>query len=269
MKIILKKTALIKLIGSETDIGFVPTMGAIHNGHISLIKKSIKQCDKTIVSIFVNKPQFNKKTDYAKYPRSIKKDIRKIRKLKIDFLYLPKAKEIYKNDPNKKIKIDSLEKKLCGKYRPGHFRAVVDVIDRFIKIINPKRMYLGKKDMQQLIIIKNFVKKKYPKIKIVGCKTIRENNGLAFSSRNFLLSNNEKINASKIYKLIRNNKNKIINKKVSLNFIKKNMIELGAKKIDYVNILDLNKLIYPRIIKKNYKVFIAYYLKSTRLIDNI
>tara|TARA_B100000029_G_C17451915_1_gene915289 strand:- start:223 stop:672 length:450 start_codon:yes stop_codon:yes gene_type:complete len=145
MKIILNKKKLINLIGNEKNLGFVPTMGGIHAGHISLIKKSISQCNKTIVSIFINEPQFNKKSDYNSYPRILGKDISKLRKMNIDYLYLPQNKEIYPDGPNKNIKIDKFSKKLCGKNRPGHFEAVIDVINRFIKIIHPKKSILVKK----------------------------------------------------------------------------------------------------------------------------
>ena len=161
MKIISNKNKLIKFVHTEKNLGFVPTMGAIHLGHISLVKKCISQCDKTVVSIFVNKPQFNRKNDYLKYTIILKTDIATLKKLKIDYLYLPTAKQIYPKGPNKKIKINSLGKMLCGKFRPGHFVAVVDVIDRFIKKINPKKIYFGEKDMQQLKIIEHFVKKNY------------------------------------------------------------------------------------------------------------
>ena len=124
-------------------------------------RKSISQCNNTVVSIFINKPQFNKKSDFHKYPRVLKKDISILKKLKIDYLYLPTTKQIYPDGPNKKIKINRFEKKLCGKHRPGHFKSVVDVVDRFIKIINPKRIYFGEKDMQQLKIISDYVNNKY------------------------------------------------------------------------------------------------------------
>ena len=146
MKIILNKNKLLRLIKAKKNLGFVPTMGGIHFGHISLIKKSISQCDMTIVSIFINKPQFNRKKDFKMYPRVLSKDIAILKKLKIDFLYLPSVKQIYPKGVNKKIKISSFSKKLCGKFRPGHFKAVVDVIDRFIKIIRPQKIYLGEKD---------------------------------------------------------------------------------------------------------------------------
>ena len=194
MKIISSKKKLLKLIHNQRDLGFVPTMGGIHKGHISLIKKSIKDCKNTVVSIFVNKPQFNQKSDFKKYPKQKNSDIIKLKKLKINYLYSPNSREIYPLGPNKNIRISSFKKKLCGKKRPGHFEAVVDVIDRFVKIINPKRIYFGEKDFQQLKIIKHYLNKKYPKIIVVECKTIREKNGLPCSTRNYLLSINEKKN---------------------------------------------------------------------------
>tara|TARA_Y100001970_G_scaffold208795_1_gene254533 strand:+ start:241 stop:1047 length:807 start_codon:yes stop_codon:yes gene_type:complete len=268
MKITSDKQKIIKFINKEKKLGFVPTMGAIHKGHISLIQKSISQCNKTVVSIFINKPQFNKKSDFINYPRNLKKDVEIIKKLKIDFLYLPKNKDIYPDGPNKKIKIHPFEKKLCGKFRPNHFRGVVDVIERFIKILNPKKIYLGEKDMQQLKIVENYVKKKYSYIKIISCKTIRNKSGLAYSSRNSLLTINEKVIASKIYNILYKNKSLIIKNKLSLNTIKKKILNLGVKKIDYIQILNICKIF--KISKKtNKKIFIAYYLRKTRLIDNI
>ena len=269
MKIIKSKNKLKKFIWNEKNLGFVPTMGAIHLGHISLVKKCISQCDKSIVSIFINPSQFNRKSDFQKYPRVLKKDISILKKLKIDYLYLPSVSQIYPNGENNNIKISSLGKKLCGKFRPGHFEAVADVIDRFIKIIQPKRIYFGNKDMQQLKIIEHFVGKNHVKTNVVGCKTIREKNGVACSSRNFLLSLKEKMIASKIYKLIVNKKQNLINNKISLRTIKKKISALGATRIDYIEILNINKLIKPYKKNNKYKIFIAYYLGTTRLIDNI
>ena len=269
MKIFLSKSKLIKCIKHEKDLGFVPTMGAIHEGHLSLVKKSINQSKKTIVSIFVNRPQFNKKSDFKKYPKTLKKDIRLLKKMNINFLYIPKYKEIYPKGTNNKIKINSFHKKLCGRFRPNHFKAVVDVIDKFIKIIKPKKIYLGNKDMQQLKIIEDYVKKNYLNIKIIGCNTIRFKNGLAYSSRNFLLSKKEISIASKIYNLIYNKKILIIKNKLFLRDIKKIIFDFGVKKIDYIDLLDINKIIKPYKKNKKYKIFIAYYLRNTRLIDNI
>ena len=187
----------------------------------------------------------------------------------MDYLYLPSVNQIYPHGRNKNIKISSLGKKLCGKFRPGHFEAVADVIDRFIKIIKPKNIYFGEKDMQQLKVIEHFVKKNHANTKIIGCKTIRDKNGVALSSRNFLLSIKEKRIASKIYKFIINNKKKLIKKKLSIGLVKRKIFKLGVHKIDYIKILDVNKLIKPYRRTNKHKIFIAYYLGSTRLIDNI
>ena len=269
MKIILSKKKLIQILKEEEDLGFVPTMGAIHKAHIYIIKKSISLCKKTIVTIFVNKPQFNETNDYKKYPRNIKKDISILRKSKVDYLYLPTTKQIYPSGPNRNIKISSFGKRLCGKSRPGHFKAVVDVIDRFIKIINPNKIFLGEKDMQQLKIIEEFINKNQIKTKIVGCKTIREKNGVACSSRNFLLSRNDFIIASRVYKLLYKNKKLLIMKKNILKKIKNEIFQFGVKKIDYLKLIDINKQTRPFKKSKKYKLFVAYYIGSTRLIDNI
>ena len=269
MKIIKSKNKLIKLLDKEKKLGFIPTMGAIHLGHVSLITKAARECNKTIVSIFVNKPQFNKKSDYVNYPRSLKKDISTLKRNRVNYLYLPKFNEIYPDGYNKNIKISSFKNKLCGKFRPGHFESVVDVIERFIKIIKPKRIYFGKKDMQQLKIVEEFINRKYSNTKVIGCKTIREKNGIALSSRNLFLTKKEKIIASKIYKLIINNKRTLVDNTNNLNQIKKIIFKLGVKKIDYIRIININKITKPFKMKKKFKIFIAYYLGNTRLIDNI
>jgi len=269
MKIILSKKKLIQILKEEEDLGFVPTMGGIHKAHIYIIKKSISLCKKTIVTIFVNKPQFNETTDYKKYPRNIKKDISILRKSKVDYLYLPTTKQIYPSGPNRNIKISSFGKRLCGKFRPGHFKAVVDVIDRFIKIINPNKIFLGEKDMQQLKIIEEFINKNQIKTKVIRCKTIREKNGVACSSRNFLLSKNDFIIASKVYELLYKSKKLLIMKKNILKEIKNKMFQFGVNKIDYIELIDINKQTRPFKKNKKYKLFVAYYLGSTRLIDNI
>ena len=269
MKIISHKNKLAKFIKNEKNLGFVPTMGGIHLGHISLIKRSIRECRKTLVTIFINKPQFNRNYDFKKYPRRIKEDIKNLKKLKIDFLYLPKEKEIYPKGQNKNIKISPFKKKLCGKNRPGHFEAVADVIDRFIKIIEPKKIYFGEKDYQQLKIIELFIKKNHPETKVISCKTIRENNGIALSSRNYLLTVYQKKLAEKIFYTLLKEKNKLIKNKLSILDLKKKIYNLGVNKIEYIELLNINKLIRPYKKIKKYRIFIAYFLGSIRLIDNI
>ena len=269
MKIFLNKEKLLKNIQNEKNLGFVPTMGAIHKAHIYIVKKSISICDKTIVTIFVNKPQFNKITDYKKYPRNLEKDIAMLKKSKVDYLYLPSAKQIYPFGPDKKIIISSFGKKLCGKFRPGHFESVVDVIDRFIKIIKPNKIFLGEKDMQQLKIIEEFINNNQIKTKVVRCKTIREKNGIACSSRNFLLTSNYIDIASKVYKLLYSSKKLLIANRKVYEKIKNKIYKLGVRKIDYIELININKQTKPFKKNKKYKLFFAYYLGSTRLIDNI
>jgi len=269
MKIFYNKNNLTKHVVREKNLGFVPTMGALHAGHISLIKKSIKQCEKTIVTIFVNKPQFNKKKDYKNYPIDKKYDIKILKKLKVDFLYMPSHKEIYPQGIDRKIKISKFAEQLCGKFRPKHFKSIADVINRFIKIIKPTKIFFGEKDMQQLKILESFINKNFNHIKVVGCKTVREKNGVACSSRNQHLSNIEKNIASKVYKLLLNQKSKIIKKTSLIKIIKIKIMSLGVKKIDYIKLLNINKVITPHKKIKRYKIFIAYYLGDTRLIDNI
>ena len=269
MKIIYKKEKLAKLINNEKNLGFVPTMGCIHKAHLSLIKKSNKISRKTIVSIFVNRPQFNKKIDYQKYPKTIKKDIKILRRLNVDFLYIPFEKDIYPKGPTKNIKISSFSKQLCGKFRPGHFEAVVDVINRFIKIIKPKNIFMGEKDFQQLYLVKRYIRKKYNS-KIIQCKTIRDKNKLALSSRNLLLNKKELSKAGKIAKNMILFKKKLSIKKD----IKKSLLtkkdELNKSfniEIEYLEIRNKHNL---RITNKilNSKIFIAYYINKVRLIDN-
>jgi len=231
MKIVSNKNNLVKFINNEKNLGFVPTMGGIHLGHLSLIKRSIMECKKTVVSIFINRPQFNVKSDFVEYPRNLKKDISKLKKLKINFLYTPTLKQIYPKGRNKKIKVGPLGKILCGKDRPGHFEAVVDVIDRFIKIIRPKKIFFGEKDMQQLKIIIKFIKENHPYTKVVSCKTIREKNGLALSSRNSSLSAKDKIIASSVFKFLNSKKGELIKKKFLLMILKKRSIHWVSKKL--------------------------------------
>ena len=269
MKIIFIKKKLIQILKGQKNLGFVPTMGAIHKAHIYILKKSISLCNKTIVTIFVNKPQFNKITDYKKYPRNLKRDISILRKSKVNYLYLPSTKQIYPSGSNNKIKISSFSKKLCGMFRPGHFEVVVDVIDRFIRIIKPNKIFLGEKDMQQLKIIEEFINKNQIKTKVIGCKTIREKNGVACSSRNFLLSANDFIIASSVYKLLYKSKKLLIMNRNILKKIKNKIFQFGVKKIDYIELIDINKQTRPFKKNKKYKLFVAYYLGSTRLIDNI
>ncbi len=197
MKIILNNKDLLNEIHHNENLGFVPTMGAIHEGHISLIKKSQINCKKTLVSIFVNPTQFNKKKDFENYPRNKKKDLLILKKLKVNYVFMPNTKDIYKKKRSKKIKLFKKDKILCAKYRKGHFEGVLDIMDRLTNLIKPKKIFLGKKDFQQFILVKKFIYNKY-KIKVTGCTTIRDKNNIALSSRNRLLNKKQLFIAAKI-----------------------------------------------------------------------
>ena len=271
MKIFKDKHILQKEISKTKGISFVPTMGGLHKGHISLIKQSKKSKFKTLVSIFVNPKQFNKKSDYRSYPRSAKKDLKKLKNLKVDYLYIPTIKDIYGFKPREKVFLDKFSKKLCGRFRRGHFQGVLNVINRFLEIIKPRYIFLGKKDYQQLYLIKKHIKKRKIKSKIIECKTIRENNGVALSTRNSNLNDDQMKIASNIYYYLYNLKKKI-KKNYNLfnpNRIKKDLRDLGASKIDYLE--NYNTKNFKKIKKqsKKFNLFIAYYIKNVRLIDNI
>ena len=269
MKLLLNTKDLKSIDSIKNSIGFVPTMGGLHKGHISLIKNSLKKCSKTLVSIFINPRQFNKRIDFKLYPRNLKKDLLILKKINPDYVYIPKYKDIFSKKRSKKIKLINFSKSLCGKYRPGHFYGVIDVVDRFLTLIKPNYIFLGQKDFQQLILIKNYILKKH-KTKVVMCKTIRERNGLAFSSRNFLLNKREKIIAAKVYNYLKNKKNLFKIKKNTIKItkhLKMKLIKFGVKKIDYIKFLNLKK-IDKDFNKNTNRIFVAYHLNNVRLIDN-
>ena len=271
MKIFKDKHTLQKEILKTKGISFVPTMGGLHKGHISLLKKSKKFQFTTLVSIFVNPTQFNKKSDFRSYPRSIKTDLKKLKKLKVNYLYIPTFKDIYGFKPKEKVFLDKFSKKLCGKFRKGHFEGVLNVINRFLEIIKPKYIFLGKKDYQQLYLIKKHIEKRKIKSKIIECKTIRENNGVALSTRNSNLYEDEMRIASNIYYYLYNLKKKI-KKNYNLfnpNRIKKDLRDLGARKIDYLENYNIENFKKVKRQNKKFNIFIAYYIKNIRLIDNI
>ena len=269
MKTLLNNIDLNEALFGNSNIGFVPTMGCLHDGHISLIKKSLKLSNITIVSIFINPKQFNNKEDYKKYPRNLKKDLKILKKLKVDFVYLPKVKDIYKAKNKIRIKLNKKDKILCAKYRKGHFEGVIEVMTRLTKIVNPSKIFMGEKDFQQLLLVKRYVEKNF-KSKIISCKTIRDKNKLALSSRNILLKKDDLIKAGKIAKNLIIFKKKLLNKKNlnNLIFMKKN--ELKKKydfKIDYLELRNIKNLRLTNKIK-NAKIFVAYYINKVRLIDN-
>ena len=271
MKILLNKTSLTKSLRHFNDIGFVPTMGSIHKGHLSLIRKSNQICQKTVVSIFVNPKQFNNKKDLKTYPKNIKKDLKLLNQTrKVDFVYIPKFHDIFENNKKPKIKLNKKDKILCAKFREGHFEGVLDVMDRLTNIVKPTKIFMGNKDFQQLFLVKKYLKKKY-NIDVVGCKTIRKKNKVALSSRNYLLSKKNLILASKIIrKLINLKKNIKIkkNKNKHLLTVKDQFQKQFKIKIEYLELRNISNLKLSNVINTS-RLFVAYYLNGVRLIDNL
>ncbi len=269
MKTLLNNNELNEALYGVSNLGFVPTMGSLHKGHISLIKRSLKECSKTIVSIFVNPKQFNNKKDFINYPKNTKKDLSILKDLEVNFVYLPNKNDIYNSKRKTKIKLYKHDKVLCAKYRKGHFEGVIDVMGRLIKIIKPKKVFMGEKDFQQLYLVKKYIKKN--KSIIVPCKTIRDINKLALSSRNLLLKKKELNIAGKLIKNLISFKkklNKDRNIKKALSKKRKEIDKLYKVKIEYLELRSIKNLKVSDKIK-NSKIFISYYINKVRLIDNI
>ena len=269
MKTLLNNIDLNEALFDNSNIGFVPTMGSLHDGHISLIKKSLKLSNKTIVSIFVNPKQFNNKEDYKKYPRNIKKDLKILKNLKVDFVYLPKIKDIYESKNKIKIKLNKQDKIMCAKYRKGHFEGVIEVMTRLTKIVNPSKIFMGEKDFQQLLLVKRYVEKNF-RSKIISCKTIRDKNKLALSSRNTLLNKDSLVKAGAIAKNLIIFKKRLLKNMNLKNLFLMKKKELKKKyniKIDYLELRNTKNLRLTKKIK-NAKIFVAYYIDKVRLIDN-
>ena len=270
MKILLNNHTLNSKLRPFNDIGFIPTMGGIHEGHLSLIKRSKKLCKKTLVSIFVNPKQFNNKKDFKTYPSNIKDDLKILRKIKgIDFVYIPKFKDIYNSKRKSIITIKKKDKILCAKFRKGHFEGVLDVMDRLTNLIKPNRIFMGKKDYQQLFLVKRFIENKYS-TKIIGCKTIRNKNKLALSSRNYLLDKDDLVIAGKLSEEFFLLKRKIKNKKNINKFLteeKRNIQKIFNVKIEYLELRNEKNLLLSNKSFQS-KIFVSYYFKNIRFIDN-
>jgi len=270
MKILLNNQVLRDSLRPYNDVGFIPTMGGIHNGHISLIKHSKKNCKKTIVSIFINPKQFDNIKDYKTYPSNLNKDLSILRKTKnVDFVYVPKYEDIYSSKRKTKIVIKKKDKILCAKFRRGHFEGVLDVMDRMTNLIKPKKIFMGKKDFQQLFLVKNFIKKIYG-TKIIACETIRNKKKLALSTRNNLLTKKQQNKASniisKLFIIKKNLKNKKNINKILLE--EKILIEKNYNvSIEYLEFRNIKNLFISNKFSQS-KIFIAYYIGGVRLIDN-
>ena len=268
----LKKT-IAQFKKSQRRIGFVPTMGALHEGHISLINKSKQEIDISICSIFVNPTQFNNAVDFEKYPVTLEKDIIFLESAGCDVLFLPSAQEMYPpNDPVIFYDLGYIETLLEGKYRPGHFQGVCRIVDKLLDAVTPDNLYLGQKDYQQCMVIQKMIELKQYPTQLVICETIREADGLAKSSRNMRLNEKEKKQALFIIETLRTIKEKINNSNPDI-LIKEaeKSLTLQGFKVDYVSIADAYNLQPVEIKSGDQKkvALIAAFINDIRLIDNL
>lgn len=255
-------------------IGFVPTMGALHKGHLSLVAEAQKECDLVVVSIFVNPTQFDNKEDLAKYPKPLQQDIQFLESVNCDVLFCPSADEIYgKNLTAEHFDFDGLELVMEGEFRKGHFNGVGTIVKRLFEIVQPKTAFFGQKDFQQLQIIKKMVAKNKLPVKIKGCEILREKDGLAMSSRNGRLTPEHRKEAPFIHKTLKKAK-KLFKENSSekvMEWIKNEFKNNHLLQLEYVSIADENTLQPIKEIQKgeNYRAFIAVFAGNVRLIDNI
>ena len=252
----------------DSDICLIPTMGALHGGHLSLIEEGKKLGLLTMVSIFVNELQFNEEEDFNSYPRPIEVDIKILQNLNIDYLFIPENNYIYSENALEIIDSGVLGKQYEGSSRPGHFDGVLTVVDRLFQLIKPKIAIFGKKDAQQLFLIKEMVFIKRYEIEIIEVKTIRESSGLALSSRNLLLTDNGKEKASLLYTILKEVKKDFYHRRELDAFEDFSSRYLNID-IDYLEILDLETFSKPTEKTDEYIILLAAIIEEVRLIDNI
>ena len=255
-------------------VGFVPTMGYLHEGHVSLIRCSKKDNDITVVSIFVNPIQFGKNEDLDRYPRDLDRDLEICEREGVDYLFYPSVDEMYPEGFSTYVEVEGITEKLCGAFRPGHFRGVTTVVSKLFNIVQPDRAYFGEKDYQQLKVIQRMVKDLNMDVEVIGCPLIREEDGLALSSRNKYLTPEERKSALSISKALFNAKKMFENGEKDPEKVIdeiKNMISSQpfVKKIQYVEVVDPETLTPKKRLEKGDVIAVAVFVGNTRLIDNI
>ncbi len=269
---VMQETSRGHILHSRT-IGFVPTMGALHEGHLSLVRISRQENDITVVSIFVNPLQFGPSEDYNQYPRDIEGDTEKLRKEGVDILFLPDSDHMYPEGFCTFVEVSGLSDKLCGAFRPGHFRGVATVVTKLFNIVNPTRAYFGQKDYQQALVIRRLVQDLDMNIDIVVCPTVREEDGLAMSSRNLYLNEKERPAATVLYRALQAGYKAIksgIIKREEIERIMRDIINSEPLvKIQYLSVYDPENLDLLDVIKKKALIAGAIRIGNTRLIDNI
>jgi len=269
------RTSIAQLKLDGKTVGMVPTMGALHHGHMSLVNRAFKENDWVVVSIFVNPTQFNNPEDLKKYPRTLERDLELLKtQFENILVYAPSVEDIYQgNTKAQHFNFDGLESEMEGMFREGHFNGVGTVVKRLLEIVKPDNAYFGEKDFQQLMIIKKLVKKYNIPVNIVGCKIHREANGLAMSSRNERLKSEYKTEASFIYRTLMNAKKmfKTESANSTTKWVEMQFLNNKLLKLEYFVIADIEtlKLVKRKSSKRKYRAFIAAYADDVRLIDNI
>ena len=263
------------LIKQNKSIGFVPTMGALHQGHLSLLKNSLSENDITVMSIFVNPTQFNNAEDLDKYPRTLERDVQIMQDLSNNIIvYAPEVADIYEgNTISESFNYDGLENQMEGKHRPGHFDGVGTIVKKLFEIIKPTNAYFGEKDFQQLQIVRKLVAKYKIPVNIIGCEIFREESGLAMSSRNERLSENAKNESKLIFQILSQAKEKFISESANevVKFVEKEFKKHPNFTLEYFEIAAEDTLLTckRKVKNKKYRGFIAVFIENIRLIDNI
>ncbi len=256
-------------------IGFVPTMGALHQGHLSLLEQSLSENEITVLSIFVNPTQFNNADDLKKYPRTLEKDVELVKKLNKNILiYAPSVTDIYENQTiSTSFDYDGLENQMEGKHRPGHFDGVGTIVQKLFEIVKPINAYFGEKDFQQLQIVRKLVSKHKIPVNIIGCEIFRETSGLAMSSRNERLTESARNEAKLIYEILLQAQEQFRRKsaKEVTQFVIRKFEKHKKFTLEYFDIADEETLLTctRKIKNKKYRGFIAVFIENIRLIDNI
>lgn len=255
------------------SIGFIPTMGSLHIGHISLIKQAKKTCDKTIVSVFVNPLQFAPSEDLETYPRKINEDSKLLQEADVDCLFTPDVPELYPPHYRTFVAVEELSDLLCGQHRQGHFRGVTTVVLKLFNLIRPHKAFFGEKDYQQLVIIKKMITDLHIPVEIVGCPTIRDLDGIAMSSRNIYLNPQERKSATLLYKALKGTKKIILDGEHRPKKIRQHMVNLLEQDsiitIDYVAVCNPETLQELETIENKTLLAVACRIGKARLIDNI
>lgn len=263
-----------RAVRSGWSIGFVPTMGALHEGHLSLVRRARSENDLVVVSIFVNPLQFGPKEDLAKYPRTLSKDSALLKKVRTDILFVPNAVEMYPRGFTTQIDVPALRRNLCGPFRPGHFEGVATVVAKLFEITRPTKAYFGEKDYQQIQVIRRMIEDLAMSVRLVACPTVREADGLAASSRNRYLSKKERDEAVKLYQTLYLGRELVEERiftrsKPLMARLTQVLKTIPNSSIDYISVVDPETLELMDKIQRPALLALAVRVGKTRLIDNV